>query len=359
MTNPLTDFYKGKCVLVTGHTGVKGAWLSAWLLEMGAKVVGYALAPETDRPNLFVDAKLDQEIDSVIADLGDLEKLRKTCEDNRPDVILHLAAQSLVRRSYANPIETFQTNVLGTAHVLEAARSTPSVRACVIVTTDKCYENRETLRAYREDDALGGHDPYSASKGAAEIVTSSYRRSFFADDTSANIGSARAGNVIGGGDWAEDRLIPDVVRAIKGGTELHIRNPESVRPWQHLLEPLSGYLSLGQRLFESGEAFAEAWNFGPNDEDAVPVQQVLEQIQKEWPAASQLQIHYGPSDKQLHEANLLMLDSTKAKSKLNWQPKLNLEKAVSWTCGWYEKYLKDSAQARALLSEQIESYTSI
>jgi len=359
MTNPLTDFYKGKCVLVTGHTGVKGAWLSAWLVEMGAKVIGYSLAPETDRPNLFVDAKLEHETESVIADLSDLEKLRKTCEDNRPDIILHLAAQSLVRRSYANPLETFQTNVMGTAHVLEAAKSTPSVRACVIVTTDKCYENRETLRAYREDDALGGHDPYSASKGAAEIVTSSYRRSFFADGMTANIGSARAGNVIGGGDWAEDRLIPDVVRAIKGSTDLQIRNPDSVRPWQHLLEPLSGYLLLGQHLFESGEAFAEAWNFGPTDDDSVTVREVLNQIQTLWPAASKLQIHYGQSDEQLHEANLLKLDSTKAKTKLNWQPKLNLDQAVSWTSSWYEKYLDDPAQARSLLSEQLELYATI
>ena len=356
MTNSLADFYKDKCVLVTGHTGVKGAWLSAWLSEMGAKVVGYALEPEADRPNLFADAKLDQEMQSVIADLSDLETLQKTFEECRPDLILHLAAQSLVRRSYTSPLETFRTNVIGTAHVLEAARTTPSARACVIVTTDKCYENRETLHAYREDDALGGHDPYSASKGAAEIVTSSYRRSFFAQESLAGIGSARAGNVIGGGDWAEDRLIPDVVRAIQSGAELQIRNPESVRPWQHLLEPVGGYLLLGQHLFESGQAFAEAWNFGPDEEDAVSVRQVLSQMQNEWRSASQLKIEYGNPGKELHEANLLRLDSSKAKTRLNWRPKLGLEEAVSWTCRWYEKYLEDPAQARALLSEQIQLY---
>ena len=356
MTKSFAGFYKDKCVLVTGHTGVKGAWLSAWLIEMGAKVVGYALAPEADRPNLFVDARLQNDMHSVIADLSALDTLRETCEAFRPDIILHLAAQSLVRRSYINPLETFQTNVMGTANVLEVARTTPSTQACVIVTTDKCYENRETLRAYREEDALGGHDPYSASKGAAEIVTSSYRRSFFADETSAAVASARAGNVIGGGDWAEDRLIPDVVRAIQGKTELQIRNPDAVRPWQHLLEPLSGYLTLAKQLCESGPTFAEAWNFGPNEEDAVPVRQVLDQIQADWSAAAELRIRYGQHDDEPHEANLLRLDSTKAKTRLNWQPKLNLEDAVSWTCKWYETYLDDPTQARALLSEQIDLY---
>ena len=355
MTNSLAGFYKNKNVLVTGHTGVKGAWLSAWLADMGANVLGYALAPEADRPNLFLDALLTNEMASVIADINDLKKLQSTFDDFQPDIVLHLAAQSLVRRSYGNPLETFQTNVLGTAHILEAARTTPSVRACVIVTTDKCYENRETDYAYREDDALGGHDPYSASKGAAEIVTSSYRRSFFNDQKGAAIGSARAGNVIGGGDWAEDRLIPDVVRAIQSGKELQIRNPESVRPWQHLLEPLYGYLLLGHHLLESGDTFAEAWNFGPNDADAVPVRQVMDKIQSEWSAASALKIHYGNAEKGPHEANLLKLDSTKAKTKLKWQPKLGLEDAVSWTCRWYDQYLEDPSRARSLLSEQIQA----
>ena len=358
MTDSFADFYQGKRVLVTGHTGVKGAWLSAWLNEMGAYVIGYALDPEDDRPSLFVDANLDQEMHSVIADLGDLEALTETCTTHRPDIILHLAAQSLVRRSYANPLETFQTNVMGTAHVLEAARTTPSVRACVIVTTDKCYENLETLRAYREDDALGGYDPYSASKGAAEIVTSSYRRAFLSGSQFPAVASARAGNVIGGGDWAEDRLIPDLVRALQDQTVLHIRNPNAVRPWQHLLEPLSGYLLLGQRLFETGQDFAEAWNFGPNEDDAVPVREVLEKITQDWPAASELDIQYGGTGQTLHEANLLRLDSTKAETRLHWRPKLSLAEALSWTSRWYAEYLENPARSRALLSEQIQLYMS-
>src|SRR2546430_5089898 len=269
MANSLASFYRGKKVLVTGHTGFKGGWLTAWLKILGAHVIGFALPPGT-RPNLFDAATIDRDMVSLFGDVRNFEELSGTFAERSPEIVIHSAAQPLVRRSYREPVETYATNVMGTVHVLEAARHTASVRALVVVTSDKCYDNREWFWGYREADAMGGHDPYSSSKGAAELVTAGYRKSFFSQNGSAGVGSARAGNVIGGGDWSEDRLVPDIVRAIYSGEPVVIRRPQSVRPWQHVLEPVRGYLVLAKRLFEGGRACADGWNFGPRDEDAIP-----------------------------------------------------------------------------------------
>ena len=268
-------FWKDKRVLLTGHTGFKGSWLSLWLQSMGAQVTGYALAPPSN-PSLFDVAEVGKGMTSIIGDIGDLERLRAVFAEHKPEIVIHMAAQALVRYSYVEPVETYSTNVMGTVNLLEAVRGTDSVRAVVNVTSDKCYENREWVWGYRENEAMGGFDPYSNSKGCAELVTAAYRNSYFHPgqykEHGVAIASGRAGNVIGGGDWADDRLIPDIMRAITQGKPVNIRNPHAIRPWQHVLEPLSGYLLLAQKLFEDGPAYAEGWNFGPNDEDAKPVQ---------------------------------------------------------------------------------------
>ncbi len=274
-------FWKGKRVLVTGHTGFKGSWLSLWLQSMDAQVVGYALAPPTN-PSLFEVAEVAKGMTSIIGDIRDLEHLRRVFAEHKPEIVIHMAAQPLVRYSYIEPVETYSTNVMGTVNLLEAVRSTGSVKAVVNVTSDKCYENREWVWGYRENEAMGGYDPYSNSKGCAELVTSAYRNSYFHPEKYGThgvaIASGRAGNVIGGGDWAGDRLIPDIVRAIMQGKPVNIRSPHAIRPWQHVLEPLSGYLVLAQKLYEEGAAYAEGWNFGPNDEDAKPVQWIVEKL---------------------------------------------------------------------------------
>jgi len=332
-------FWNGKKVFLTGHTGFKGGWLSLWLASMGAKVTGYALAPNTT-PNLFAVLAIDSLIEkSYIADIRDLVGLQKAMLAAKPDVVIHMAAQPLVRYSYVKPVETYATNVMGTVHILESVRTTDSVRATVVVTTDKCYENKEWVWGYRENDQMGGFDPYSNSKGCAELVTSAYRQSYFSNPNSTNkVASARAGNVIGGGDWSEDRLIPDAIKAFEANKPLTIRNPMAKRPWQHVLEPLSGYLILAQALYEQGAPFASAWNFGPRDEDNREVQEVVNLLISGWGNSAHWEIE---SSEQPHEAELLKLDCTKARMQLGWVPKWNLEiatqKIIQWQSAYQEK----------------------
>lgn len=345
-----SDIYRNRRVLVTGHTGFKGTWLSQWLLEMGADVTGVALAPETvpSHWNLLSPAVES----SNIQDIRSSERVAALMAQARPEIVFHMAAQPLVRRSYRDPHETWSVNVMGTLNVLEACRQSPSVRAVVVVTTDKCYENFEIERGYREDDKLGGHDPYSASKAAAELVAASYRKSFFEKDGKVLLATARAGNVIGGGDWSEDRLIPDLVRASAGGRPLVIRSPRATRPWQHVLEPLSGYLMLGQKLLLGDHSAAQAWNFGPDDESNQSVQNILAGLRRYWP-----QISWDVQEESaLHEARLLHLDSTKARQSLGWQPQWSLEQCLEKTAVWYQAFLKEGA---LLTLPQIREYSAL
>lgn len=347
------NFWQGKCVFLTGHTGFKGGWLSLWLQSMGAQVHGYALNPPTE-PNLFTIANVDMHMaSSTIADIRDAQALRVAMQSAQPDVVFHLAAQPLVRYSYTEPVETYAVNVMGTVHLLEAVRATPSVKAVVNVTTDKCYENREWDWGYRENEAMGGFDPYSSSKGCAELVTSAYRQSFL-DVAGISVASARAGNVIGGGDWAADRLIPDFLRAMDDGKTLTIRSPNSTRPWQHVLEPLSGYLMLAEHLHVAGQDFAEAWNFGPTDSDARPVQWIIERMAEmrgdvKWQLDQALQPH---------EANYLKLDSSKARNRLRWQPRWQLQAALQKTLEWHEAW-KNAEDMRLVSLAQIAEYSVI
>lgn len=344
------DFWRGKRVFVTGHTGFKGGWLSLWLQSMGAEVHGYALKPPTD-PNFFTVADVGNGMaSSTITDIRNAEALCAALQNARPEVVFHLAAQPLVRYSYAEPVETYAVNVMGTVHLLEAVRATPTVKAVVNVTTDKCYENREWDWGYRENEAMGGFDPYSSSKGCAELVTSAYRQSFL-NAAGIAIGSARAGNVIGGGDWAADRLIPDFLRAMDKGETLTIRSPNSTRPWQHVLEPLSGYLILAERLCVEGKNFAEAWNFGPADDDARSVQWIVERMAEmrndvKWQLDKALQPH---------EANYLKLDSSKARNRLHWQPHWRLQTALQKTLAWHEAW-KKAEDMRLVSLAQITEY---
>lgn len=347
------SFWKSKKVLVTGHTGFKGSWLALWLNDLGATVCGFSLVPEL-APNLFQDLGLEELIDSNIGDIRNLEKFQNVLDNFQPEIVFHLAAQSLVRRSYRSPIETYSTNVLGTVNVLDAIRHSQFVRAVIVVTTDKVYENKEKTTGYSEGDRLGGFDPYSNSKACAELVVSSYRDSFFAD-RDCLIASARAGNVIGGGDWSEDRLLPDVFRALIFNEDLLIRNPNSVRPWQHTLEPLAGYLLLGERLLRGEKKFATAWNFGPRNEDSKEVRFILERIKQMWDKDVQWRIGDGDHP---HETTLLRLDSTKAKTELGWQPKLNLENALILTTDWYRDF-RNKSDVREVTRKQIEFYESL
>lgn len=333
------SFWAGKVVLLTGHTGFKGSWLSLWLQSMGAKVVGYALEPST-KPSLFVAAKVAEGMISIEGDVRDFPALSKVFEKYQPEIVIHMAAQPLVRYSYANPVETYSTNVMGTVHVLEAARLAGSVRAIVNVTSDKCYENREWIWGYRESEPMGGYDPYSSSKGCSELVTAGYRNSYFNPKNFAEhqvaLASARAGNVIGGGDWAEDRLIPDIMRAIVQGEPVKIRNPHAIRPWQHVLEPLSGYLILAQKLYDDGAAYGEAWNFGPNDEDAKPVSWIAENLTKAWSVGASWVLDGADHP---HEAHHLKLDCSKAKARLGWHPRWQLNDTLSAIIDWHRWHL--------------------
>lgn len=343
------DFWRNKRVFLTGHTGFKGSWLSLWLQSMDTQVVGYALAPPTN-PSLFEIAGVGSGMTSIIGDIRDLTRLREVFAEYRPEIVIHMAAQPLVRYSYAEPVETYSTNVMGTVNLLEAARNTASVRAVVNVTTDKCYENREWVWGCRENEAMGGFDPYSSSKGCAELVTAAYRRSFF-EPAGIALASARAGNVIGGGDWAEDRLIPDFLRAIDAGLTLKIRSPQSTRPWQHVLEPLSGYLRLAEYLFIKGETFAEGWNFGPNDEDARPVRWIVERLAQMHPGVN-WECDETP---QPHEAHYLKLDSSKAKSRLGWQARWRLPTALQKTLEWHQAW-RNGEDMQAVTLSQIAQY---
>lgn len=330
--------WQGRDVLVTGHTGFKGGWLCLWLQQLGARVHGYALAPPT-QPNLFDAYGLERLLESdTRADLADRDALRQCLGKTRPSVVFHLAAQSLVRESYAEPVSTFATNVMGTAHLLQAVRESDCVRAVVVATTDKVYENHETGRAFREGDALGGNDPYSASKAACEITTASFRASFFTSDNAARIATARAGNVIGGGDWAADRLVPDCLRAFAAGEAVHLRYPHAVRPWQHVLEPLSGYLKLGQALLAAdGMSFARAWNFGPATTDDASVGTVARQLAALWGGSARVGADVGTDHP--HEAGLLRLDSELAARQLGWRPRWDLSQALAMTVAWQQCWL--------------------
>ncbi len=343
------SFWKGKRVLVTGHTGFKGGWLAIWLEQLGADVTGYALEPPTE-PSLFDAAGLDGELRSEIADIRDLDRLQGVIRDAAPEIIFHMAAQALVRRSYADPVETFGSNVMGTVNLLEAARHGGDTRVVVNVTSDKCYENQDRDEGYREDEPMGGHDPYSSSKGCAELVTSAYRRSFYSDGPL--LASVRAGNVIGGGDWAEDRLIPDLVRSFLEKKAVPIRNPAAIRPWQHVLDPLSGYLLLAERLFEDGDAWAEGWNFGPDESDAKPVEWLADKACELWGPPAQWALDGG---EQPHEARLLRLNTDKARERLGWRPRVELEQALQWTIDWYRGFERGD-DALALTQSQIEAF---
>lgn len=338
-------FWQGKRVYLTGHTGFKGSWLSLWLANMGAIVKGYALPPPTN-PSLFEEARIAEKIESQIGDIRDFETLKMSMAAFNPDILIHMAAQPLVRLSYKEPIETYDTNVMGTAKVLEAARSCPNLKAIVSVTTDKCYENKEWLWGYREDEPMGGYDPYSSSKGCAELVTSAYRRSFM-HEQGIGLASARAGNVIGGGDWADDRLIPDILRAFEKNESVIIRNPLSTRPWQHVLEPLSGYLVLAQNLYQTPQDHAEGWNFGPFENDAKPVEWILNSMVQNWQGSSwELDQNANP-----HEAGYLKLDISKAKSRLHWQPTWRLDQTLPKIIDWHKAWLNNEDMQKTCINE--------
>jgi len=354
----IKNMFKDKTVLVTGHTGFKGSWLSLWLTELGAKVVGYALPPPTE-PSLFEVLDLDQKITSIIGDIRDIKSLKRVFQKYQPQFVFHMAAQSLVRESYAHPRYTYETNVMGTVNVFEAVRSTDSVRVVLNVTSDKCYENKEWIWGYRENDSLGGHDPYSSSKACAELVTAAYRNSYFNphnyDDHKVSLSSVRAGNVIGGGDWAKDRLVPDCIRALSNNQKIKIRSPQAIRPWQHVLEPLSGYLILAAKMYENGREYAGAWNFGPREEDAISVKEVVEKVIKYWGKGSWQDVSHSSSSP-LRETKYLKLDCSKARQILGWKPIWGINKALELTVAWYREFYDDPTEMDAYTEAQIKEY---
>lgn len=348
------NIYRNKKVFITGHTGFKGSWLSIWLQTLGAKVCGYSLKPNTN-PSMYRELDIENKIEkSIIGNILDYEKLEDSINDFQPEIIFHLAAQPIVRLSYKEPKLTYETNVIGTLNVLEVARKCKSVKAFVNVTTDKCYENKEIARGYKEDEPMGGYDMYSSSKGCVEIMSSSYRRSFLQEEDSMSMATARAGNVIGGGDWAEDRLIPDCIRYINQNKAIEIRNPIAVRPWQHVLEPLSGYLLLGQKLLETGKDYAEGFNFGPNEESVLKVSEVAQKIIDNYNKGEVI-VHKKDN---LHEANLLMLNIEKAKTVLNWTPTYTANKAIKETVEWYKHFYAKDTDMYQYTIQQIKNYSS-
>ncbi|MHB8544770.1 MAG: CDP-glucose 4,6-dehydratase [Leptospirales bacterium] len=349
------DFWKGKKVLITGHTGFKGGWLALWLQSLDADVLGYALDPSTS-PSLFDLAQVGTHMKSIQGDVRDLPHLQSVLLEHRPEIIFHLAAQPLVRHSYTDPVETYSTNVMGTVNLLESVRRTGAARVIINITSDKCYENRGWVWGYRENEPMGGYDPYSSSKGCSELVTSAYRNSFFNlsayEQHGVAIASARAGNVIGGGDWSPDRLIPDIVRAFSQDRPIVIRSPNSTRPWQHVLEPLAGYLLLAQKMWSQGSAFSEGWNFGPDDGDVKPVSWIVERLGTMWGQGASWVLDAGTHP---HEAQHLKLDCSKAKARLSWSPKLHLGDALELTVSWYKAFLAREDMHAFTLS-QIQSY---
>lgn len=350
-----SEFWSGKKVFLTGHSGFKGSWLSLWLQSMGAQVRGFSLEAPT-QPSLFVEARVADDMESITGDIRDFAQLQQSIEAFQPEIVFHMAAQSLVRLSYDEPVATYATNVMGTVHLMEAIRQAGSVRAVVNITSDKCYENREWLWGYRENEAMGGFDPYSNSKGCAELVTSAYRSSFFNPDHYSEHGcalaSVRAGNVIGGGDWALDRLVPDILKAFASGKRVDIRNPNAVRPWQHVLEPLSGYLVLAERLFNDGVEYAQGWNFGPNEEDARPVGWIVRSMVDSWGEGADWNRDSGSHP---HEANYLKLDCSKAKTLLHWQPRWGLDEALFRIVKWHKAWLHGD-DMRAFTLAEIKDY---
>ena len=349
-------FWRGRRVLLTGHTGFKGAWLALWLHQLGARLTGYALPPATD-PNLFEAARVGELMTTLFADVRDLAMLNRAYAEHQPEIVVHMAAQSLVRASYEDPVGTYATNVMGTVNVLEAARHAGGVKAALIITSDKCYENTEPARAYAEGDALGGHDPYSSSKACAEIVTAAYRRSFFslAEAGGTAIATARAGNVIGGGDWADDRLVADMVRAFTSSRRVKLRYPAATRPWQHVLDPLDGYLTLLEELCNAGTQFTEAWNFGPDAAGERRVDAVADAMSRLWGDGAGWEIDTGTDS---YEAQRLALDCSKARARLGWAPRLDFAKSLEWTAHWYKSYF-GGGDARELSRTQINRYMKL
>jgi CDP-glucose 4,6-dehydratase len=351
------SFWQNKTVLITGHTGFKGSWLSLWLQKLGAHVIGYALSPPT-QPNLFEIASVATGMISIQGDVRNLEHIKTVIKQYAPDIVIHFAAQSLVRYAYQHPVETYATNVMGTVNLLEALKNATQTKVILNVTSDKCYDNQEWIWGYRENEALGGSDPYSSSKGCAELVTAAYRHSFFNPDTYSEhgiaIATARAGNVIGGGDWAQDRLIPDILNAWISKQTVQIRYPNAIRPWQLVLEPLNGYLTLAEKLYEQGTRFNGAWNFGPNDSDAKPVSWIVEQLKTLWGEQATWQFDQAM---QPHEAHYLKLDCSKAQTQLGWQPKLDIKTALTWVVNWTQAW-QSGKNMRDISEQQIESFTN-
>lgn len=356
MIDTFNNFYKGKRVLITGHTGFKGSWLSIWLHELGAEVIGVALDPFTERDNYVLSGIGNKIKADIRADIRDGKRLKEIFQEYQPEIVFHLAAQPLVRLSYEIPVETYETNVMGTINVMEAMRVTDSVKVGVMITTDKCYENKEQIWGYRENEPMGGYDPYSSSKGAAEIAIASWRRSFFnpkdyGTRRHVSLASVRAGNVIGGGDWALDRIIPDCIKALEAGKPIDIRSPKAIRPWQHVLEPLSGYMLLAQKMWDEPTKYCEGWNFGPRAESITPVWDVAQDVVKYYGSGT---LNDVSDPNALHEAKLLMLDISKAKFLLGWEPRMNIHQCVELTVDWYKRYKIENVYS--LCVEQIKQY---
>lgn len=347
-------FWKDKKVFITGHTGFKGSWLSIWLNELGANVTGYSLPPETN-PNMFTSTMLESKINNIYGDVRDYDNLKRQIILSKPDIVIHMAAQALVLEAYDNPMETYQINLIGTVNILNVIREMSSIKVFINVTSDKCYENNEAIKSFKEEDPMGGVDPYSSSKACSELITAAYRSSFLSE--SVSVATVRAGNVIGGGDWAKNRIVPDFIKKIHKNQKISIRNPKAIRPWQFILEPISGYLILAEKLFLEGVSYSEAWNFGPDTKDDKSVEWLISNFDKEYGGKDNFEIK--SNDSSSHEAKYLSLDCTKAKKRLNWSPKLDIEKSISMTCSWYKNFYKDNQDMYSFTVEQIKQYELI